>query len=116
MTDDELERALLALPLELPPADLRPRILAATVLAGQRAFRPWEPWLIGTLMALAAWLCIDLVHAGTPAVAALGAFLVSSGLATPAALVWLALGASAALWISNPVFMPRPRILVTKRS
>ena len=30
MTDDELERALLALPLEEPPPEMRPRILAAT--------------------------------------------------------------------------------------
>ena len=32
MTDDDLDRALFALPLEEPPADLHGRILAATVL------------------------------------------------------------------------------------
>jgi len=119
MTDDELERALLALPLELPPADLRPRILAATVLAGQPAFRWWELWSIGTLAALAVWLCIDVVHAGPHALAALGrmsAALTTAGLASPMTLFWLALGASSALWISNPTFMPRLRVTVTKRS
>ena len=32
MTDDDLDRALFALPLEEPPADLHRRIMAATVL------------------------------------------------------------------------------------
>ena len=40
MTDDELDRALFALPLEEPPADLRARILAATVCGSAPAFRP----------------------------------------------------------------------------
>ena len=38
MTDDELERALAALPLEEPPADLHARILAATVCRRRRPF------------------------------------------------------------------------------
>jgi len=32
MTDDELDRALFALPLEEPPADMHQRIMSATVL------------------------------------------------------------------------------------
>ncbi len=42
MTDDELDRALFALPLEEPPADLHGRILAATVLRPAPTFRVWE--------------------------------------------------------------------------
>ena len=45
--DDELERALLSLELEEPPADLRRSILASTVyhVPVAASVRPWEPWL-----------------------------------------------------------------------
>ena len=105
MTDDPLDRALLALPLEEPPADLRPRILAATVLAPPPAFRPWELWLVVTLTACAAWLCIDVVRSGA----------VASWLANPATLLWLAIGGSSVWWISNLTLMPQPRIAVTNK-
>jgi len=117
MTDDELDRALLALPLAEPPPELRPRILAATVLAQPPAIRLWELWLVGTLLGLGAWLCVDLVHAGPRALAAgLAAVGGSGGIASPATLLWLAVGISAVWWISNPTLMLAPRVAVTKRS
>ena len=105
MTHDDLERALLALPLEEPPGDLRPRILAATVLAGPPAFRTWELWLVGTLTACAAWLCVDVVRSG----------VLATWLWSPTTLLWLAIGGSSVWWISNLTLMPQPRIAVTNR-
>ena len=46
MTDDDLDRALFALPLEEPPADLHRRIMAATVLRPAPEFRQWELWAL----------------------------------------------------------------------
>ena len=63
MDDAALERALFALPLEEPPADLRGRILAATVYRPALPFKMWEVWVIGTLMALAVWLMIAVLTA-----------------------------------------------------
>ena len=118
MTDDDLDRALAALPLAEPPPDLLPRILAATVFAAPPAFRLWELWLLGTLLALAAWLCVDLVHAGPRALAA-GLTAVGLGartLATPSLFFWFAIGLSSLWWISNLTLMPQPSVAATKRS
>ena len=52
MTDDELDRALFALPLEEPPADMHERIMAATVLRAGPAFRTWELWLLAAAAVL----------------------------------------------------------------
>jgi hypothetical protein len=106
MTDDDLDRALFALPLAEPPSDLRARILAATVLAQPPAFRMWELWLLGTLLGLAAWLCVDALQTGPHAVAAV----------TPSTLFWFAVGLSSVWWISNLTLMPRPSVPVTKRT
>lgn len=119
MTDDELDRALRALPLDEPPAGLRQQILAATVLRPPATFRPWEIWLLGTLLALAAWLCVDVVSAG-PAAAANGLARISgwvrdSGVTSPTILFWLGIGFSSVWWISHLTLMPQQRIAGTKR-
>jgi hypothetical protein len=105
MTDDPLDRALLALPLEEPPPDLRERILAATVLAPAPAFRAWELWLVMTLTACAAWLCADVLRSGA----------LASRLVHPSLLLWLAIGGSSVWWISNLSLMPQPRIAATNK-
>jgi hypothetical protein len=84
MTDDELERALFALPLEEPPAGLRDRILAATVARPRLTFRAWEIWLIGTLVALMVWLTV-LVATSAPDVGG----VISAALNRGVDLVWI---------------------------
>ena len=61
--DDELDRALFALPLEPLPAGLRESILAATIRpATAPAFTPWEIGGIGVVLALITWLCMVAVR------------------------------------------------------
>ena len=65
MTDDELERALFALPLEEAPSGLRDRILAATVyrVPVTPAFRAWELWLLAVALVLVAVVTFLLLAA-----------------------------------------------------
>ncbi|HZO95480.1 MAG TPA: hypothetical protein VFB22_17150 [Candidatus Baltobacteraceae bacterium] len=101
---DDLDRALAALPLEAPPPSLHARIMAATVYRPQAVARPWELWLTGTLVAICAWL-VWLVVSAPHATERIGALAVdavqTSGLTSMYTLLWLAVGASAAWWISQ---------------
>ena len=102
--DDELDRAIAALPLAEPPAGFHARVMAATVYRTEPAMRGWEVWLIGTLVAVAAWL--TWMVATTPNAAerianALIYGVQSAGLTSPYTMMWLAAGASAAWWISQ---------------
>ncbi len=72
--DDDLERALFALDLEEPPADLRDSILARTIyrVPASASVRPWEIWLYGAMCAALVWLLFfvlrgDAHHAVTTA-------------------------------------------------
>jgi hypothetical protein len=56
MTDDELDRALVALPLEEQPADQHGRILAATVLRPAPTFRIWELFLLAVGISSVWWI------------------------------------------------------------
>ena len=112
-SDEELERALFALPLEEPPADLRASILAATVYRPPLAVKPWEVWLVGGAVALFAWLLV-LIAKGTagPAFLEFDSY-VTDGLklfAQPATLFWIALGGGAAVWISQLNLTPAPGV------
>lgn len=103
-TDDELERALFALELEEPPADLRVSILAATIYRAPLPVKPWEVWVLGALCAVLTWVLL-LVARGSavPAFETISVY-VNQGLALflqPQTLVWTALGGCAALWISQ---------------
>jgi len=117
MTDDELERALFALPLEEPPADLRHRILGATVYRPRMIFRTAEVWALGTALAVMVWLSW-YVMTGLPNLGVKVGFIVSSlvaviGAAMPGQTwLWLALGITAAIWISQISFMPARRPIV----
>jgi hypothetical protein len=106
MTDDELERALFALPLEEPPVELRSRILAATVSRPRLTFRAWEVWLIGTMLAFMVWLAF-LVGTSSPDIGGAISRALCAGvdeiaaLFSVSALMWIVLGISCALWISQ---------------
>jgi len=103
-SDDELDRALFALPLEEPPADLRASILAATIYRAPAPFKAWEVWTLGAIVALAVWLVLLIFEGGASramdTVTILGAYI-GSFFAQPLNLVWLALGGATALWMST---------------
>jgi hypothetical protein len=114
MTDDELERALFALPLEEPPVDLRARILAATVDRPRPAFRGWEIWLLGTAVAFMVWLMF-MVGTSVPDIGATISRAISDGIdrVAPAisvsCLMWTVLGMSFVVWISQLSLPPSHR-------
>ena len=101
--DDDLDRALAALPLEEPPSGFRARVVAATVYAPARVATPvrsLEPWLLGTLCALLAWCCWLVVAQPHAVLGALAPALDAAPLVSPQTWVWTAVGAAATLWIS----------------
>jgi len=100
--DDDLDRALASLPLEEPPAGLHARIMAATVHRPEPLVRSWEVWLVGTLVAVAAWLTWTLLsapHAIERVTTALARGLETTGAGDYTVFVWLAVGISATWWI-----------------
>ncbi|MBV8298147.1 MAG: hypothetical protein JO083_01110 [Candidatus Eremiobacteraeota bacterium] len=102
--DDALDLALAALPLEEPPADFHARVMAATVYRPEPAARPWEVWLLGTFVALAAWVAWIVAatpHAGERIVATLSDAVQTAGLSSDYVVLWLAIGVSAAWWLST---------------
>jgi hypothetical protein len=102
--DDELERALFAMDLEEPPADLRSSILSATIyhVPVAATVPAWEPWLYGALCAALVWLLIAVLRGGSPAttMAEYGVQFVSL-FSHPATLFWIAVGGAATLFISQ---------------
>ncbi len=119
MTDDELDRALFALPLEEPPADMHERILAATVLRASPPFRTWELWLLVGSAVLVGWLTTWMLtsapDAGLRLTGAIVAGMRALGLFSPATYVWLGIGVSTVWWISSLPFMATPRPTVYNR-
>jgi hypothetical protein len=119
MTDDELDRALFALPLEEPPADLHQRILAATVQRPAPAFAVWERWLLAVALALTVAVTFWLFHSTPGSLHRLGGDVVAGmrglGLFNRATYVWLGIGISSVWWISSLNFMPTPRSTVYNR-
>jgi hypothetical protein len=106
MTDDELDRALFALPLEEAPVDLHARILSATIYRPRIDVRTWEVWAVGTAVALAVWLSV-LVLTGVPDAGeriahSMNALIPSVASAfTSATTLWLGLGITVAVWMSQ---------------
>ena len=119
MTDDELERALFALPLEEPPVDLRARILAATIARPRLTFRAWEIWLVGTLFAFMVWLTF-MVGTSVPDIGGVISRAVGVGVdrfsetISVNTLMWTALGVSFAMWISQ-LSLPQSRREIANR-
>jgi hypothetical protein len=113
MTDDELDRILLSLPLAEPPAGLRARILAATVEAGPvpvliPSVRPWDVYLgaavFAAIVAVGIWAfafapAIGVREAFIDALRAFGLFKVST-------YAWIAAGLSSVWAISSLPLMP----------
>ncbi|HKU66168.1 MAG TPA: hypothetical protein VJP85_00140 [Candidatus Baltobacteraceae bacterium] len=104
--DDELERALFALDLEEPPADLRQSILASTIyhVPVAATVRPWEVWLYGGLCAALVWLMIAVIRGtAAPAFDAAASYgeQFLAFFSQPAVLFWIAIGAAATFWISQ---------------
>ena len=103
MTMDELERAILELPLEEPPEGLRASILLATAYRPAPAFSFAELAALGGLGAIALWLVVQLVlGGGTLFVETLGTIgsVLSRTLSNGAVLAWLAAGGATALWLT----------------
>lgn len=103
-SEDDLDRALFALPLEEPPADLRANILAATIYSAPIAVKPWEVWTIGALFAVLAWMLAAIARGTAAPVYARVTAEVAQAFAVvsaPQVLFWIALGVGAAFWISQ---------------
>ncbi|MDQ2662564.1 MAG: hypothetical protein M3Y18_00860 [Candidatus Eremiobacteraeota bacterium] len=104
-SDDQLDRALFALPLEEAPADLRQTILATTIYRPAPPFALWEAWTLGVAVAVMAWLIVEIVLGGGARFIAsfeyLGA-LALQAVAQPATLLWIAIGTGASVWFSHP--------------
>jgi len=119
MTDDELDRALFALPLEEPPADLHQRILAATTLRPAPIFAEWERLLLAAAVALTAALTVWMFTSTPGSLHRIGDDFVSGmralGLLNRSTYVWLGIGLSSVWWISSLNFMPTPRRTVYNR-
>ncbi|MGD0051142.1 MAG: hypothetical protein ABSD03_04875 [Vulcanimicrobiaceae bacterium] len=102
MDDDALDRALAALPLDEPPADLQQRILARTVYAPRAALRGWELWVIAIAAALVGWfgwVLLSAPHAQERITDTLARVIAVSGLDSMNTVLWLAAGVSATWWI-----------------
>lgn len=117
MNDEELERAILALPLEEPPQGLRTSILLATAYRPAPAFSFAELAVLGSVGAVALWLIVMLVLGGgslfVHTLATIGSAL-SQTLSNTAVLAWLGAGGATALWLSlftgsQPALLPSHR-------
>ncbi|MEO6834545.1 MAG: hypothetical protein ABI231_01370 [Candidatus Tumulicola sp.] len=100
---DELDRALFALPLEEPPAELRASILTATAFRPAPPFSVWEVAVLGALAAFTLWLAV-LIALGGGALflntVSTIASTVEGALSNVTVLAWLAAGAATAFWLS----------------
>ena len=115
MTDEELEQALFALPLEKPPGDLHALILGATIYRPRLNVATWEVWTLGTIAACMVWLTIllfttpaqTIAHLSTQLTALAASAWTPSILATNGVLLWMSIGISAAIWVSQLTFIPK---------
>jgi hypothetical protein len=119
MTEDELDRALFALPLEEPPADLHGRIMAATALRPAPTFTALEICVLVLSVALVGsltfWMFASTPHAGSRLADTIVAGARAMGLFSRSTYVWLAVGISSVWWISSLPFMATPRSTVYNR-
>jgi hypothetical protein len=117
MDDDALERALAALPLEEPPERLHARIMNATVYApavrlASSPLHTWEITAIGIVAAVAvwlSWLVLTVPGAVDRARVMVDAAISAAQLNSVTTLVWIAVGLSAAFWIST-ITVPQGRV------
>jgi hypothetical protein len=102
-SDDALDRALFALPLEEPPAELRARILTATDFRPAPPFSVFEVAALGALAAVIVWLVVSIAMGGgglfLTTVSAIASTF-AAALSNVVVLAWLAAGAATAFWLS----------------
>jgi hypothetical protein len=100
--DDELDRAIFALPLEPLPAGLRASIMAAVTAAPGPVLSRWETFGIGAILALGAWLVLLFAHGNWDIGRTLGPLALALGraLIVPDTLRWVGFGIAAALIVS----------------
>jgi hypothetical protein len=102
-SDDALDAALFALPLEEPPADLRAAILTATVYRPTPVFSFRELAFLGLICAVMVWLVVEMIAGGTTlfqhSLQAVGTVLVNT-MSNGATLAWIAAGGATAIWLS----------------
>ncbi|MEO9170475.1 MAG: hypothetical protein ABI282_10680 [Candidatus Baltobacteraceae bacterium] len=108
--DDALDRALFALELEEPPADLRASILTATVYRPAPMFSFYEVLALGAIAAVLLLLVALVVMGGASLfVHSLQAIatVISRTLFDLSTLTWIAAGGATAMWLSIfTVFQP----------
>jgi hypothetical protein len=100
--DDALDRALFALPLEEPPADLRTSILTATIYRPVPAFAWWEIAALGAMAAVLVWLIALIAMGGGTLFVHTVATIVSTAsrpLTNVTTLAWIAAGTATAMWL-----------------
>jgi hypothetical protein len=116
--DDALDRALFALPLEEPPADLRASILTATVYRPAPAFAFWEIAAFGAMAAVLVWLiAIVAMGGGSLFMHTISAIAAAAArpLSNVTTLAWGAAGTATALWLmfftgSQPFVLASQRV------
>ncbi|MBV8244903.1 MAG: hypothetical protein JOZ38_03195 [Candidatus Eremiobacteraeota bacterium] len=101
-SDDALDRALFALPMEEPPSDLRASILASTAYRPAPPFSVWEAAALGAIAAVTLWLVVLIALGGgglfLHTLAIIGSAL-AQALSNVRLLAWLAAGAMTAYWL-----------------
>jgi hypothetical protein len=117
-SDDALDRALFALPLEEPPEGLRASILTATVYRPVPAFAAWEIAAIGIVAALGIWFAMMIALGGGSLFAhtldTIGQ-TVTRAFSNVANLEWTGAGIATAVWLT--LFMgSQPYALAGQRS
>jgi hypothetical protein len=100
---DALDLAIMALPLEEPPAGLRSSILMATAYRPLPAVSFWELAIVGALGGVAVWLLALLVLGGGSLFAHTLSIIGSTALqafSNATTVTWVAVGGATALWLS----------------
>jgi len=111
----DLDRMLAALPLEETPPGLHSRILTATIYRPVPILQSWELWAIGAFIALAAWLTwqvMSVPHVAERLVDATARVTDAGGLTSLTTVLWLAVGVSAAWWVSQITIPSSRRIRI----
>ncbi len=114
-SDDALDRALSALPLEEPPADLRASILATTVYKPAPIFSLGELIGLGVVAAIVIWLVtLVVLGGGTLFVHSLERIgtAIQPAIDNYTTLAWIAAGGATAMWLTiftgfQPAFFDR---------
>jgi len=117
--DDALDRALFALPLEEPPANLRAAILTATIYRPAPVFSFRELVVLAAICAVVVWLLAAVVVSGDSlfvhSLQALGTGAVRA-LGNTSLVLWAAAGGATAIWLSLFTgFQPRAEGNATPR-